>query len=199
MVYRILLEIRFIGFETRYRSIRLTPKLNPLGIKPFFFLVFPFDLNMNAALSCKRFGCASSSQFKHVVFKIHHVRFSISKSGILVYRIFLEKGFLLLGALVEDMLVFSLDSLEKLISYSSIRDSCDVGFWHETYCGIHRLGNEFFYGIPVHSLAYISRVFSHPHEERNMQISERVKFRRYSTLLIKSFVFLHRIIPCKIQ
>ena len=42
-------------------------------------------------------------------------------------------------------------------------------------------------------------MFSHPHEKRNMQISERVKFRRYSTLLIKSFVFLHRIVPCKIQ
>ena len=42
-------------------------------------------------------------------------------------------------------------------------------------------------------------MYSHPHEKRNMQITERVKFRRYSTLLIKSFVFLHRIDPCKIQ
>ena len=145
---------------------------------------------MNTALSCNRFGCASFSQFKHVVFKIH-VPFSNSKSGILVYLILLEKGFLLFGALVEDMLVFLLDSLENLISHSSLCDSCDVCFWHETYCGIYRLGNEFFYGIPVHSLAY--------HEKRNMQIGERVKFRRYSTFLIKSFVFLHGIVPCKIQ
>ena len=153
MVYRILLEKRFIGFETRYRPIRLTQccaQLKSFGNKTPFSVWFKDD----AALSCKRFGCDSFSQFKHVVFEIHHVPFSNSKSGILVYRILLEKGFLLFRALVEDMLVFSLDSLEKLISYSSLLDSCDVGFWHETYCWIHRLGNEFFYGIPVHSLAY---------------------------------------------
>jgi len=169
MVYRILLEKRFIGFITRYRPIRLNQccaQLKSFGNKTFF-LVFPFDLNMNAALSCKRFGCASFGQFKHVVFKIHHVPFSNSKSGILVDRILLEKGFLLFGALVEDMLVFSLDSLEKLISHSSLRDS-----------GKH-----------------INKVYFHPHEKRNMQISERIKFRRYFTLLIISFVFLQRIVP----
>jgi len=84
-----------------------------------------------------------------------------------VDRILLEKGFLLFGALVEDMLVFSLDSLEKLISHSSLRDS-----------GKH-----------------INKVYFHPHEKRNMQISERIKFRRYFTLLIISFVFLQRIVP----
>ena len=119
------LEKRSIGFLTRYRPIRLTrAQLKSFGNKTFF-LVFPF-------------GCAFFGQFKHVVFKIHHVLFSNSKSGILVDRILLEKGFLLFGALVEDMLVFSLDSLEKLISHSSLRDS-----------GKH-----------------INKVYFHPHENK---------------------------------
>ena len=96
MVYRILLEKRFIGFETRYRPIwraQCCAQLKSFGNKTFF-LVFPLDLNMNAALSCKRFGCASFGQFKHAVFKIYHVPFSKSKSGIMVYRILLEKRFI---------------------------------------------------------------------------------------------------------
>ena len=93
---------------------------------------------MNAALSCKRFGCFSFGEFKHVVFKIYHVPLNNSKSGILVYGILLEKGFLLFGALVEDLLVFLLDSLENLISHSSRRDS-DM---------------------------HISRVYSHPHASK---------------------------------
>ena len=83
MVYRILLERRFIRFETRYRPIRLTQccaQLKSFENKtPFFFFVFPFDLNMNAALSCKRFGCTSFSQFKHVVFKFQIRNFGLPK------------------------------------------------------------------------------------------------------------------------
>ena len=155
MVYPILLGKRFIGFETRHRSIRRTQccaQLKSFGNKTFFFGISVWFKD-DAALSCKRFGCASFSQFKHVVFKIHHVPFSNSKSGILVYRILLKKGFLLFGALVEDMLVFSVYSLKAYIALISSR-FVRCRFWYETYCGIHRLGNEFFYGIPVHSLAY---------------------------------------------
>mgnify|MGYP006973408977 CR=1 FL=1 len=83
MVYRILLEKRFIGFEIRNRPIRQTQccaqQLKSFWEKTFFFLVFPFDLNMNAPLSCKRFGCTSFSQFKHVVFKFQIRNFGLPK------------------------------------------------------------------------------------------------------------------------
>ena len=98
--------------------------------------------------------------------------------------------FLLFGALAEDMPVFSSDSLERLISHSSSSRfvRCRFFAWN-SHRGIHRLGYEFFYGM-----------YCHLHEKCNMQISERIKFRRFFTLLIKSFVFLQGIVTCiKIQ
>ena len=97
---------------------------------------------MNAALSCKRFRCASFGEFEHVVFKIYHVptcHSAIPNPEFWSTESFWRKqGFLLFGVPFKDVHVFSSDSLEKLISHSYLRDSDK----------------------------HINRVYSHPHESK---------------------------------